>query len=62
MKAKIKIVKPRRYRKLDEIDFSTWEMYTGMTEEQENFYKKTYFDYLTKPGRIKEKFIYFCQN
>jgi len=62
MKAKIRLINPKRYRKLDEINFTEWETYTGMTEEQEEFYKRSYFDYLTKPEKIKEKSIYFYSN
>lgn len=63
MKVKIKVlgVGPKKV-KLNKIDFSGWESYTGMTEAQENFFKQTYMDYITKPGKAKQKHIYFCQN
>ncbi len=60
MRAKIKVVRPRRYPKPQEIDISKWKVYRGMTEQQEEFYKRTYFDYLNGRGKIKN--IYFCSN
>ncbi len=63
MKVKIKVLGlgPKKL-KLNKIDFSDWDIYTGMTEAQENFFKKTYMDYITKPSKAKQKNIYFCQN
>ena len=63
MRVKIKVlgVGPKKM-KLHKIDFSDWKLYTGMTEEQEDFFKQTYMDYITKPGKARLKHIYFCQN
>jgi hypothetical protein len=63
MQVKIKVlgIGPKKVN-LQKVDFSSWEIYTGMTEEQEDFFKQTYMDYIMKSGRAKQKHIYFCQN
>jgi hypothetical protein len=63
MKVKIRVLKigPKNV-KLNKIDFSSWDLYTGMTEEQEDFFRHTYTDYIMKPVKSRQKHIYFCQN
>ena len=63
MKVKIRVLKigPKNV-KLNKINFSEWDIYTGMTEEQEDFFKQTYSDYIIRPYKTKQKHIYFCQN
>jgi hypothetical protein len=63
MRVKISVlaVGPKKV-KLSKINFADWFIYTGMTEEQEDFFKQTYMDYLLKTDKKKQKHIYFCQN
>jgi hypothetical protein len=63
MRVRIKVlgVGPKKV-KLSKLNFSEWELYTGMTEEQEDFFRQTYTDYIIKPAKVKQKHIYFCQN
>jgi hypothetical protein len=63
MKVKIRVlgIGPKKV-KLSKINFSDWYIYTGMTEEQEDFFKQTYMDYLLEPAKSRQKHIYFCQN
>jgi hypothetical protein len=63
MRVKIRVlgIGPKNV-KLNKINFSKWRIYEGMTEEQEDFFKQTYVDYIIKPGKVKQKHIYFCQN
>jgi len=62
MKVKINTVAPDIYKRLDKVDFSKWTPYSGMTEEQEEFYRKTYMDYLMSPKKSKTKNIYLFKN
>jgi len=63
MKVKIKVLKigPKKVN-LSKINFSDWHEYAGMTEEQEDFFRQTYMDYILKSARTRQKRIYFCQN
>ncbi len=63
MKVKIRVlgVGPKK-TDLDKINIKDWKPYTGLTGEQEDFFKQTYMDYILKPGRVRQKHIYFCQN
>jgi hypothetical protein len=63
MKVKLKVLGlgPKKV-KLHKINFSDWDIYTGMTEEQEEFFKQTYMDYITRPRKYQQKHVYFCNN
>ena len=63
MKVRLRVLRigPKNV-KLSKINFSKWHIYTGMTEAQEAFFRQTYMDYIVKPGKAKQKHIYYCQN
>ena len=63
MKIKIvHMVKPLKTRSLKHLDIFSWEAYTGLTDEQEEFYARTYVDYISGRRGVREKKIYLSNN
>jgi hypothetical protein len=60
MKVKLRNITPIKNIDLKTIDFSSWEPFTGITDEQEEFQRKTYTAFVTT--RKIEKQVYISVN
>ncbi len=60
MRVKIKTIAPDRSKSIQDIDFSKWEPFFGVTEEQDAVHRDTYVKFLT--SRNHSKTLYLSQN
>jgi len=57
MKVKLRTVIPGRATDIKSIDFSSWEPFTGITEEQDDFQRQTYTAFVKTRKTEKQVFI-----
>lgn len=60
MKVKLRTVTPHKNTDLKNINFSNWEPFTGITDEQDEFQRGTYTVFVTT--RKTEKQVYISVN